>query len=52
MKATKETSLPYWKARKLDAQSAVTQAQEHHRAMLRAMTYAIRQVNKLERQIL
>ena len=51
MKATKDR-LSYWKGRKLDAQEACRQAQEHYRLMLQCATHATRQVSRLERQIL
>ena len=49
---TKKKGLAYWKGRKLDAQEACEQAQEHYRLMLRCVTHATRQVGKLEGQIL
>ena len=49
---TKEKGLAYWKGRKLDAQAACRQAQEHYRLMLQCASHATKRVNKLERQIL
>lgn len=49
---TKDKGLAYWKGRKLDAQAASLQAEEHYKLMLRCVERATRQVNKLEGQIL